>query len=204
MDVILSRTSVLWSQSCTSVLKSCSGNCCHMSPICCCGRRSQTCWPNSSHGTFRKISNLHTSILNHSDYINIVFLDPNRTLDNMYYCVLYNDEHHSFDHVVYTLQRSINCEEVIAEMHTTVTDKEVFMFYVHFPLSSVFIRPYLPYVIQRQIMTLLITSQGRRAVKMGTLRSCQHTKNLIEVNSTECLFRKKKTFKGVQTFIPSV
>ena len=43
----------------------------------------------------------------------------------MYYCVLYNDEHHSFDHVVYTLQRSINCEEAIAEMHTTVTDKEV-------------------------------------------------------------------------------
>lgn len=68
------------------------------------------------------------SILNHSDYINIVFLNPNRTIDNMYYCVLYNDEHHSFDHVVYTLQRSINCEEVMAEMHTTVTDKEVFLF----------------------------------------------------------------------------
>uniref|UniRef100_H3DJ15 E3 ubiquitin-protein ligase n=1 Tax=Tetraodon nigroviridis TaxID=99883 RepID=H3DJ15_TETNG len=71
-----------------------------------------------------------------------------RTKDNMYYCVLYNDEHHSFDHVVYSLQRSINCEEGVAEMHTTVTDKE-----------------------------------GRRAVKMGTLRSCQHTKDLIKSSS---------------------
>lgn len=120
--------SVLRSQSCTSVLRNCSGNCCRTSQICCCGRRTQSCRLNFSHGTIRKISHLHTSILNHSDYINHVFLNPNRTKDNTYYCVLYNDEHHSFDHVVYTLQRSINCEEAVAEMHTTVTDKEVFLF----------------------------------------------------------------------------
>uniref|UniRef100_A0A674MHK8 E3 ubiquitin-protein ligase n=1 Tax=Takifugu rubripes TaxID=31033 RepID=A0A674MHK8_TAKRU len=76
-----------------------------------------------------------------------VELQP-QTKDNVYYCVLYNDEHHSFDHVIYTLQRSINCEEVVAQIHTSVIDKE-----------------------------------GRRAVKMGALRSCQHTKDLIKSNS---------------------
>ncbi|TWW72120.1 E3 ubiquitin-protein ligase UBR1 [Takifugu flavidus] len=52
-----------------------------------------------------------------------VELQP-QTKDNVYYCVLYNDEHHSFDHVIYTLQRSINCEEVVAQIHTSVIDKE--------------------------------------------------------------------------------
>lgn len=67
-----------------------------------------------------------TAILNHSDCINHVSLNPHRTKDNVYYCVLYNDEHHSFDHVIYTLQRSINCEEVVAQIHTSVIDKEVY------------------------------------------------------------------------------
>lgn len=126
--LILSRMCVLWSQSCTSVPRSCSGNCCRISQTCCCGRKAQSCQLNSSHCTIHNISHLHTSILTHSDYINYDFINWNRTKDNTYYCVLYNDEHHSFDHVVYTLQRSINCEEVTAEMHTTVTDKEVFLF----------------------------------------------------------------------------
>lgn len=62
----------------------------------------------------------------------------------MYYCVLYNDEHHTFDHVVYSLQRSINCEDTVAEMHTTVTDKEVLLFLCAL-FGFLFIRPYLPY-----------------------------------------------------------
>ncbi|XP_068608567.1 E3 ubiquitin-protein ligase UBR1 [Brachionichthys hirsutus] len=71
-----------------------------------------------------------------------------RTKDNAYYCVLYNDEHHSYDHVIYTLQRSVNCNEAEAQTHTALIDKE-----------------------------------GRRAVKRGTLRSCQQAKDLIRSNS---------------------
>uniref|UniRef100_A0AAQ5ZJW9 E3 ubiquitin-protein ligase n=1 Tax=Amphiprion ocellaris TaxID=80972 RepID=A0AAQ5ZJW9_AMPOC len=41
-----------------------------------------------------------------------------RTKDNAYYCVLYNDEHHSYDHVIYTLQRSVNCDQAEAQTHT--------------------------------------------------------------------------------------
>ncbi|XP_029972547.1 E3 ubiquitin-protein ligase UBR1 isoform X2 [Salarias fasciatus] len=71
-----------------------------------------------------------------------------RTKDNAYYCVLYNDEHHSYDHVIYTLQRSVYCDQVEAQTHTALIDKE-----------------------------------GRRAVKRGTLRSCQQAKDLIRSNS---------------------
>uniref|UniRef100_A0A3Q2CHI4 E3 ubiquitin-protein ligase n=1 Tax=Cyprinodon variegatus TaxID=28743 RepID=A0A3Q2CHI4_CYPVA len=68
--------------------------------------------------------------------------------DNAYYCVLYNDEHHSYDQVIYTLQRSVNCDQIEAQTHTTLIDKE-----------------------------------GRRAVKRGTLRSCQQAKDLIRSSS---------------------
>ncbi|XP_028250959.1 E3 ubiquitin-protein ligase UBR1 isoform X2 [Parambassis ranga] len=71
-----------------------------------------------------------------------------RMKDNAYYCVLYNDEHHSYDHVIYTLQRSVNCNQAEAQTHTALIDKE-----------------------------------GRRAVKRGTLRSCQQAKDLIRFNS---------------------
>ncbi|XP_075874232.1 E3 ubiquitin-protein ligase UBR1 isoform X1 [Nelusetta ayraudi] len=73
-----------------------------------------------------------------------------RPKDNAYYCVLYNDEHHSYDHVILTLQRSVNCNEAEAQTHTALIDKE-----------------------------------GRRAVKRGTLRSCQQAKDLIRSNSDQ-------------------
>ncbi|MEQ2278406.1 hypothetical protein XENORESO_017930, partial [Xenotaenia resolanae] len=47
-----------------------------------------------------------------------------RIKDSAYYCVLYNDEHHSYDHVIYTLQRSVNCDQAEAQTHTTLIDKE--------------------------------------------------------------------------------
>lgn len=79
-----------------------------------------------------------TAISNHSDCINHVCLNPHRRKDNVYYCVLYNDEHHSFDHVIYTLQRSINCEEVVAQIHTSVIDKEVFFAFTCTSLGILF------------------------------------------------------------------
>ncbi|NXN30723.1 UBR1 ligase, partial [Nycticryphes semicollaris] len=41
-----------------------------------------------------------------------------------YYCVLFNDEHHSYDHVIYSLQRALGCELREAQLHTTAIDKE--------------------------------------------------------------------------------
>lgn len=60
------------------------------------------------------------------NFDSVLFLPPRRTKDNAYYCVLYNDEHHSYDHVIYTLQRSVNCNEAEAQTHTALIDKEVF------------------------------------------------------------------------------
>ncbi|MCJ8736842.1 hypothetical protein PDJAM_G00016990 [Pangasius djambal] len=71
-----------------------------------------------------------------------------RSKENTYYCVLYNDEHHSYDHVIYTLQRAINCNSTEAQAHTVLIDKE-----------------------------------GRRAVRRGSLRSCQQAKELIRTSS---------------------
>ncbi|KAM4541816.1 E3 ubiquitin-protein ligase UBR1 [Odontesthes bonariensis] len=47
-----------------------------------------------------------------------------RTKESAYYCVLYNDEHHSYEHVIYTLQRSVHCDQAEAQTHTTLIDKE--------------------------------------------------------------------------------
>ncbi|KAI4878590.1 hypothetical protein NFI96_016707 [Prochilodus magdalenae] len=44
--------------------------------------------------------------------------------ENTYYCVLYNDEHHSYDHVIYALQRAIGCDPSEAHTHTALIDKE--------------------------------------------------------------------------------
>lgn len=54
-------------------------------------------------------------------------------------------------------------------------------------------------------MKLLITAaQGRRAIKMGTLRSCQRTRDLIKVNSPDCIFRKRQPTIAVSTFTAAV
>uniref|UniRef100_A0A672KUT4 E3 ubiquitin-protein ligase n=1 Tax=Sinocyclocheilus grahami TaxID=75366 RepID=A0A672KUT4_SINGR len=68
--------------------------------------------------------------------------------EDAYFCVLYNDEHHSYDHVIYTLQRAIACDQNQAQIYTALIDKE-----------------------------------GRKAVKRGTLRSCQQAKDNIRRNS---------------------
>ncbi|XP_056151209.1 E3 ubiquitin-protein ligase UBR1 [Lampris incognitus] len=71
-----------------------------------------------------------------------------RVKENTYFCVLYNDEHHSYDQVIYTLQRSVHCDHDEAQTQTALIDKE-----------------------------------GRRAVKRGSLYSCQQAKNLIMSHS---------------------
>ncbi|XP_015206315.2 E3 ubiquitin-protein ligase UBR1 isoform X1 [Lepisosteus oculatus] len=47
-----------------------------------------------------------------------------RVKEDVYYCVLYNDEHHSYDHVIYTLRRSVQCNQSEAQTHTALIDKE--------------------------------------------------------------------------------
>uniref|UniRef100_A0A8C9VUT3 E3 ubiquitin-protein ligase n=1 Tax=Scleropages formosus TaxID=113540 RepID=A0A8C9VUT3_SCLFO len=44
--------------------------------------------------------------------------------EDTYYCVLYNDEHHSYDHVIYTLRRAVSCSHKEANTHTSLIDKE--------------------------------------------------------------------------------
>ncbi|XP_061751133.1 E3 ubiquitin-protein ligase UBR1 isoform X2 [Nerophis ophidion] len=97
---------------------------------------------------FRVLLNYYTEFLDWAEDRHLSHqLKPDER-DNSYFCVLYNDEHHSYDHVIYTLQRSVNCDQAAAQTHTVLIDKE-----------------------------------GRRAVKRGSLESCQQAKDLIKSNS---------------------
>uniref|UniRef100_A0A8D2J7Y9 E3 ubiquitin-protein ligase n=1 Tax=Varanus komodoensis TaxID=61221 RepID=A0A8D2J7Y9_VARKO len=51
-------------------------------------------------------------------------LPPELMTREKYYCVLFNDEHHSYDHVIYSLQRTLGCELAEAQFYTAAIDKE--------------------------------------------------------------------------------
>ncbi|XP_061698857.1 E3 ubiquitin-protein ligase UBR1 [Syngnathoides biaculeatus] len=97
---------------------------------------------------FRILLNYFTDFLDWAEDRQLLALLKPEENDNTYFCVLYNDEHHSYDHVIYTLQRSVNCDQAEAQNHTALIDKE-----------------------------------GRRAVKKGSMESCQQAKDLIKYNS---------------------
>lgn len=63
----------------------------------------------------------------------MLFNVVSRVKEDTYYCVLYNDEHHSYDHVIYTLQRAIACDQNQAQIYTALIDKEVSFLSIHFP-----------------------------------------------------------------------
>lgn len=65
-------------------------------------------------------------------YLNIYLFVLNREKNDKYYCVLFNDEHHSYDHVIYSLQRALDCELAEAQLHTTAIDKEVRAFHLNY------------------------------------------------------------------------
>ncbi|XP_078262328.1 E3 ubiquitin-protein ligase UBR1 [Rhinoraja longicauda] len=50
-------------------------------------------------------------------------LQPREKTDS-YFCVLFNDEQHSFDHVIYSLQRSLGCSQKEAQNYTILIDRE--------------------------------------------------------------------------------
>ncbi|XP_057714744.1 E3 ubiquitin-protein ligase UBR1 isoform X2 [Corythoichthys intestinalis] len=97
---------------------------------------------------FRVLLNYFTYFMDWAEGRQLFALLKPEEKDNTYFCMLYNDEHHSYDHVIYTLQRSVNCDQAEAQTHTALIDKE-----------------------------------GRRAVKKGSLESCQQAKDLIKYNS---------------------
>ncbi|XP_053553773.1 E3 ubiquitin-protein ligase UBR1 isoform X2 [Bombina bombina] len=52
------------------------------------------------------------------------YLDTGSKKADHYYCVLFNDEHHSYNHVIYSLQRSLGCDLKEAQAFTSAVDKE--------------------------------------------------------------------------------
>ncbi|CAH2328512.1 E3 ubiquitin- ligase UBR1 isoform X3 [Pelobates cultripes] len=52
------------------------------------------------------------------------YLDTGPETSNHYYCVLFNDEHHSHDHFIYSLQRSLGCDLKEAQTLMTAIERE--------------------------------------------------------------------------------
>ncbi|XP_061156540.1 E3 ubiquitin-protein ligase UBR1 isoform X3 [Syngnathus typhle] len=73
---------------------------------------------------FRVLLNYFTDFLDWAEDRQLLAPLKPEEKDNTYFCVLYNDEHHSYDHVIYTLQRSVNCDQAEAQNHTALIDKE--------------------------------------------------------------------------------
>ncbi|XP_051941847.1 E3 ubiquitin-protein ligase UBR1 isoform X3 [Hippocampus zosterae] len=73
---------------------------------------------------FRVLLNYFTDFLDWAEDSQLLAPLKPEEKDNTYACVLYNDEHHSYDHVIYTLQRSVNCDQAEAQNHTAIIDKE--------------------------------------------------------------------------------
>ncbi|EMP39579.1 E3 ubiquitin-protein ligase UBR1 [Chelonia mydas] len=129
-------------------------------------------------------------------------LMTSREKTDHYYCVLFNDEHHSYDHVIYSLQRALGCELGEAQLHTTAIDKEC-------SGSSVALRQWVlhslwvfgdgsfsaaedPERLKDLLLNILLIhflfnsllfKQGRRAVKEGPYVSCQEAKEEIKRHS---------------------
>lgn len=43
----------------------------------------------------------------------------------MYYCMLFNDEVHTYEQVIYTLQKAVNCSQKEAVSFATTVDRDV-------------------------------------------------------------------------------
>uniref|UniRef100_A0A8C1FZ31 E3 ubiquitin-protein ligase n=1 Tax=Cyprinus carpio TaxID=7962 RepID=A0A8C1FZ31_CYPCA len=67
--------------------------------------------------------------------------------EDTYFCVLYNDEHHSYDHVIYTLQRALACDQNQAQIYTALIDKEVSIRSIPHSLTQSAYRLFIPHFI---------------------------------------------------------
>lgn len=108
---------------------------------------------NGLHLNFKKLTSF-----------NIVF----RVKEDTYFCVLYNDEHHSYDHVIYTLQRALACDQNQAQIYTALIDKEVSIQSIPHSLTQSAYRLFIPHFImisgpescEERYSQFLSTSQG--------------------------------------------
>lgn len=54
-----------------------------------------------------------------------MFVCMHRDKADTYYCMLFNDEVHTYEQVIYTLQKAVNCSQKEAVSFATTVDREV-------------------------------------------------------------------------------
>lgn len=52
-----------------------------------------------------------------------------RERGDTYYCMLFNDEVHTYEQVIYTLQKAVNCTQKEAVSFATTVDRDVSFLY---------------------------------------------------------------------------
>lgn len=54
-----------------------------------------------------------------------------RDRGDTYYCMLFNDEVHTYEQVIYTLQKAVNCSQKEAVSFATTVDRDVSTFIMY-------------------------------------------------------------------------
>ncbi|ESO96461.1 hypothetical protein LOTGIDRAFT_115669, partial [Lottia gigantea] len=84
-------------------------------------------------------------------------------LDNVYHCILFNDEVHTYDQVIQTLQKAVECTEKEAEDFATVVDRE--------GRTSVLTGGNADCVKSKEIIQKSTSRQGRKPLKCYVMHS---------------------------------
>lgn len=90
-----------------------------------------------------------------------------------YFCVVFNDEVHTYEQVIYTLQKAVSCSHKEALSFATAVDREVST--AHELLKT-----------QKQTASNQcghdVLFQGRKSVRFGDFQFCEQAKSVIVVS----------------------
>lgn len=107
-----------------------------------------------------------------------MFVCMHRDKADTYYCMLFNDEVHTYEQVIYTLQKAVNCSQKEAVSFATTVDREV---------SVTATQSSRHPVIQCMCFCMFVHSmsvcvQGRKSVRYGDFQFCEQAKSVIVVS----------------------
>lgn len=124
------------------------------------------------------------------DYCMLVYWDKcnlliffSRARGDTYYCMLFNDEVHTYEQVIYTLQKAVNCTQKEAVSFATTVDRDVSSPQCYVPQCH---NSGLRLSTACSCFCSLITSdrciQGRKSVRFGDFQFCEQAKSVIVVS----------------------
>ena len=93
-----------------------------------------------------------------------------------YYCMLFNDEVHTYEQVIFTLQKAVNCSQKEAVSFATTVDRDV--------STSHLTTCYTRVIVIGMLCMCVCVLQGRKSVRYGDFQFCEQAKSVIVVSLT--------------------